>query len=69
MRLPAGGDRLCRRSFDNDVRPALAAGMVAVFVRRGPWGYIHATHPEVARAHLGIASLDDLPERLTLLRD
>jgi HAD superfamily hydrolase (TIGR01549 family) len=58
------GDR-----FDNDVRPALAAGMVAVFVRRGPWGYIYATHPEVARAHLRIASLDDLPERLTLLRD
>jgi FMN phosphatase YigB (HAD superfamily) len=55
--------------FDNDVRPALAAGMVAVFVRRGPWGYIHATYPEVARAHLRIGSLDDLPERLTLLRD
>ena len=58
------GDRL-----DNDIRPALAAGMVAVFVRRGPWGYIHATHPEVAQAQLKIASLDELPERLTLLRD
>ena len=55
--------------MDNDIRPALAAGMVAVFVRRGPWGYIHATHPEVARAQLRIASLDDLPERLKLLRD
>jgi FMN phosphatase YigB (HAD superfamily) len=29
------GDRL-----DNDIRPALAAGMVAVFLRRDPWGYI-----------------------------
>ena len=58
------GDR-----FDNDIRPALAAGMVAVFVRRGPWGYIHATHPEMAQAQLKIASLDELPERLTLLRD
>jgi FMN phosphatase YigB (HAD superfamily) len=58
------GDR-----FDNDIRPALAAGMVAVFVRRGPWGYIHATHPEMTQAHLRIASLDELPERLTLLRD
>ena len=57
------GDR-----FDNDIRPALAAGMVAVFVRRGPWGYIHATHPEVAQAQLKIASLGELPERLTLLR-
>jgi FMN phosphatase YigB (HAD superfamily) len=58
------GDRL-----DNDIRPALAAGMVAVFIRRGPWGYIHAAHPAAARAHLRIASLDELPERLTLLRD
>jgi HAD superfamily hydrolase (TIGR01509 family) len=30
------GDRL-----DNDVEPALAAGMVAVHIRRGPWGYLH----------------------------
>ena len=58
------GDR-----FDNDIRPALDAGMVAVFIRRGPWGYIHATHPEVTRAQVRIASLDELPERLTLLRD
>jgi len=58
------GDRL-----DNDIRPSLAAGMVAVFVRRGPWGYIYATHPEVAQAQLRIASLDELPERLRLLRD
>jgi HAD superfamily hydrolase (TIGR01549 family) len=58
------GDR-----FDNDIRPALAAGMVAVFVRRGPWGYIHATHPDVAQAQVKVESLDELPERLTLLRD
>src|SRR4051812_24046256 len=30
------GDRV-----DNDVSPALAAGMVAVHVRRGPWGHLH----------------------------
>ena len=30
------GDRV-----DNDVEPALAAGMVAVHVRRGPWGHLH----------------------------
>ena len=29
------GDRL-----DNDVRPALAAGMQAVLIRRGPWGLL-----------------------------
>ena len=30
------GDRV-----DNDIMPALAAGMVAVHIRRGPWGYLH----------------------------
>ena len=49
------GDRL-----DNDVLPALDAGMIAVFLRRGPWGIVHAEWPEAARAHLRIDSLDDL---------
>lgn len=58
--VPAGriayvGDRL-----DNDVLPALEAGLVAVFLCRGPWGFIHAARPEVARAHLRIDSLDEL---------
>jgi hypothetical protein len=39
------GDRL-----DHDIRPALAAGMVAVFMQRGPWGYIHAADPDVAQS-------------------
>jgi FMN phosphatase YigB (HAD superfamily) len=49
------GDRV-----DNDVLPALAAGMVAVHVRRGPWGYLHEPPPEALRA----ASLAELPELL-----
>jgi HAD superfamily hydrolase (TIGR01549 family) len=53
------GDRL-----DNDVLPAVAMGMTGVFLRRGPWGTIHATWPEVDRAHLRLASLADLPAAL-----
>lgn len=49
------GDRV-----DNDVEPALTAGMIAVHVRRGPWGYLHEP-PERA---IGIRSLLDLPEAL-----
>ena len=49
------GDRV-----DNDVEPALAAGMVAVHVRRGPWGFLHDAPP----AALRIASLAELPEAL-----
>ena len=56
------GDRL-----DNDVLPSLAAGMTAVFVRRGPWGWMHAEKPEIARAHIRLDSLLDLPDRLAAL--
>src|SRR6266498_5194996 len=53
------GDRV-----DNDVAPAAAAGMVAVFLRRGPWGYIQADRPEAALAQIRINSLAELPEAL-----
>jgi FMN phosphatase YigB (HAD superfamily) len=56
------GDRL-----DNDINPALAAGMVTVFLRRGPWGFIHADHPSAAKAHLKVASLAELPQLLQAL--
>ena len=49
------GDRV-----DNDVEPALAAGMVAVHVRRGPWGFLHEPPPEALR----VRSLGELPEAL-----
>jgi FMN phosphatase YigB (HAD superfamily) len=56
------GDRL-----DNDVLPSLAAGMISVFVRRGPWGWMHAEMPEIERAHIRLDSLLDLPDRLAAL--
>jgi HAD superfamily hydrolase (TIGR01549 family) len=56
------GDRL-----DNDVLPALAAGMVAVFVRRGPWGWMHAERPEMTKAHIRLDSLAALPAALAAL--
>ena len=49
------GDRV-----DNDVAPALAAGMVAVHLRRGPWGYLH----EPPRAASRLRSLAELPGAL-----
>jgi FMN phosphatase YigB (HAD superfamily) len=64
LRLPPGriayvGDRL-----DNDVLPARAAGMVSVFIRRGPWGYIHARRPDADLADIRIESLAELPPAL-----
>jgi FMN phosphatase YigB (HAD superfamily) len=49
------GDRV-----DNDVEPALALGLVAVHIRRGPWGYLH----EPPEAAIRIHSLDELAEAL-----
>jgi HAD superfamily hydrolase (TIGR01509 family) len=51
-RIAYVGDRV-----DNDIGPALAAGMVAVHVRRGPWGHLQEPPPEAIR----IRSLDELP--------
>lgn len=56
------GDRV-----DNDVLPALAIGMRAVFVRRGPWGVVHAAWPEAALADLRLEGLAELPDALEAL--
>jgi len=53
------GDRV-----DNDVVPANEAGMVSVFVRRGPWGTLQAEWPEADQAAVQIDSLAALPEAL-----
>ncbi len=46
------GDRV-----DNDVEPALAAGMTAIHVRRGPWAHLH----EAPAGAIRIRSLGELP--------
>jgi len=51
------GDRI-----DNDVEPALAAGMTAVFILRGPWAYLQRAR--LPAAAIPIAGLDELPTRL-----
>jgi HAD superfamily hydrolase (TIGR01549 family) len=51
------GDRI-----DNDVRPSSAAGMRAVWLRRGPWGIIPRQEPP--EADLIIDSLTELVQRL-----
>jgi FMN phosphatase YigB (HAD superfamily) len=53
------GDRV-----DNDVLPARAAGMIAVHLRRGPWGVVQASWPEAAQADIRAASLTEVAERL-----
>jgi HAD superfamily hydrolase (TIGR01549 family) len=51
------GDRI-----DNDVVPASAAGMRAVWLRRGPWGIVPREEP--VEADLIVHSLAELAERI-----
>ena len=51
------GDRV-----DNDVGPSAAAGMRAIWIRRGPWGYLQEDSD--SRAHLVVRTLDELVERI-----
>jgi FMN phosphatase YigB (HAD superfamily) len=54
------GDRL-----DNDVLPAHRAGRKTAHISRGPWGILHAQHPEAALADVQIHSLHELAADLS----
>jgi FMN phosphatase YigB (HAD superfamily) len=58
-RLAYVGDRP-----DNDIGPATAAGMCAVYLRRGLWAAVLSARPEAALACAVIDSLDELPQAL-----
>ena len=57
------GDRV-----DNDVEPAAAAGMAAIFIRRGPWAWIQAGREDPQAATATIDGLDEVPAVLEALR-
>jgi HAD superfamily hydrolase (TIGR01662 family) len=67
LQLAAGSVAYVGDRLDNDILPALNAGMITVFIRRGPWGFLHARRPEVAQAHLHIENLGELPDALDRL--
>jgi FMN phosphatase YigB (HAD superfamily) len=54
------GDRV-----DNDVVPAASAGLVAVHLRRGPWGVIQAHWPEIEQADFRATTLTEVADHLT----
>lgn len=58
------GDRV-----DNDVVGALEAGMTVVHVRRGPWGFLHASDPALENPLVHqVDTLADVPDLLARLR-
>jgi HAD superfamily hydrolase (TIGR01662 family) len=64
LRLPPTAVAYVGDRLDNDVRPAAAAGMRAVFLRRGPWAWIQAGRGTPPEAAVTIGNLDDLPAAL-----
>ena len=57
------GDRL-----DNDIRPAVAAGLQTALIRRGPWAMIQQGDPDADRLPvLRLDSLAELPDRVAAL--
>jgi HAD superfamily hydrolase (TIGR01549 family) len=65
--LPAASIAYVGDRVDNDVVPAHRAGMVAVHIRRGPWGVLQADWPGAEQAALRVHSLSELPARLDAL--
>jgi len=57
---PAGEIAYVGDRVDNDIRPAIDAGMLAVHIRRGPWGHLFDAPPRALR----ILTLSELPEAL-----
>lgn len=58
------GDRI-----DNDVLPAIAFGLNAVHIRRGPWGMIQAGWPEYGQVPWKIDRLGQLCETLERIEE
>ena len=56
--VPAGEIAYVGDRVDNDVIPARTAGLFAVWLRRGPWGFIQAAPPGAGAC---VGSLEELP--------
>ena len=63
--LPAAAIAYVGDRLDNDVIPARDAGMLAIFLMRGPWARHPARRPDIARADMVLHDLDGLADTLT----
>jgi FMN phosphatase YigB (HAD superfamily) len=64
--LPAGAIAYVGDRLDNDVGPSGAAGMVPVWLRRGPWAFVQQAKGGPPGDVVTIDSLDELPSALPL---
>ncbi|XVQ12354.1 HAD family hydrolase [Spirillospora sp. CA-255316] len=59
--VPAGRTLYVGDRIDNDVRPSLAYGMQAAFLRRGPWGFIQRDDEALEGCTFVLDDLEGLP--------
>ena len=67
LRLPPNEIAYVGDRVDNDIEPAVEAGLVAVFIRRGPWALLQAGRDSPSVAAATIDSLAELPAVLRSL--
>jgi FMN phosphatase YigB (HAD superfamily) len=67
LRLPQRDIAYVGDRIDNDVLPAIRAGLIGVFLRRGLWADVQRHWPEAAHADITIDSLAELPQALAAL--
>jgi FMN phosphatase YigB (HAD superfamily) len=67
LRLPPSEIAYVGDRRDNDVAPAARAGLVAIWIRRGPWGWLEAGGSVPGEAAAAIESLAELPDLLARL--
>jgi HAD superfamily hydrolase (TIGR01549 family) len=61
LRLPPAEIAYVGDRVDNDIEPAIEAGMVAIFIRRGPWALLQAGRDAPPAAVATVDSLAELP--------
>jgi HAD superfamily hydrolase (TIGR01549 family) len=69
LRLPPADIAYVGDRIDNDIGPAAEAGMVAIFIRRGPWALIQAGQGSPLEATATVNSLAELPAVLIDVRN
>jgi FMN phosphatase YigB (HAD superfamily) len=56
------GDR-----YDNDIAPAHQAGLIPIFIRRGPWAFLQGEPANADFKFARVESLGDLPRLISTL--
>lgn len=63
--LPARSIAYVGDRYDNDIEPAHRAGLIPIFIKRGPWAFLK--YPKVELAQAQVSALSEIPDLLRTL--